>query len=125
MALICRSGSRAAEAETALSDAGLENLHVLDGGMDAWQSHGGRVRHSDHAWDLERQVRLVAGGIALTGVLRSTVFPKAKWLSAGIGAGLVSAAHTDSCMMAKLLSTLPFNRGTRGDLDRVLARLRG
>lgn len=108
--LICRSGARATEAATILANAGVTHMHVLEGGMVAWaQAHAPSVKTSDK-WELERQVRLVAGSLALTGVLASVVKPQAKWLSAVIGAGLVTAAVTDSCLMAKALMTLPYNR---------------
>ena len=35
--LICRSGARAGQAEAMLADTGLPNVHVLDGGLLAWQ----------------------------------------------------------------------------------------
>jgi rhodanese-related sulfurtransferase len=38
--LVCRSGARAGQAETLLADTGLPNVHVLDGGLLAWQRTG-------------------------------------------------------------------------------------
>ena len=75
------------------------------------------------AWELERQVRLVAGGIVLAGVLASIVAPKAKWVAGAIGAGLTGAALTDSCAMGMLLSKLPYNRRNSPDLAAVLREL--
>ncbi|QQS02715.1 MAG: rhodanese-like domain-containing protein [Austwickia sp.] len=121
--LICRSDKRASEAEQILAAAGLSRLHVLTGGMQAWQREGGAVNHGEGRWDLERQVRLVAGGIVATGVLTSTVAPKAKWLSGAIGAGLMTAALTDSCLMGSLLSKLPYNRDLEPDAADVIAAL--
>lgn len=122
--LVCRSGGRACRAEGALARAGLPNLHVLDGGLTAWESAGGDVVRGEGTWDLERQVRLVAGSIVLTGILASTVVPQAKWLSAGIGAGLTGAALTDTCAMGMLLSKLPHNRRNTPDPETVFAQLR-
>jgi rhodanese-related sulfurtransferase len=122
--LVCRSGARACRAEGALASAGLPNLHVLDGGIAAWESAGGDVIRGDGTWDLERQVRLVAGSIVLTGVLVSTVVPQTKWISAGIGAGLTAAALTDTCAMGMLLSKLPYNRRNMPDPETVFAQLR-
>src|SRR6187399_1987533 len=34
--LICQSGRRAQQAEVLLQRAGMANVHVLDGGMNAW-----------------------------------------------------------------------------------------
>ena len=81
--LICRSGARAGQAEALLAGTGLANLHVLDGGITAWQQAGAPVNRGPARWDLERQVRLVAGGLVLTGILASLVAPRAKWLSGG------------------------------------------
>jgi rhodanese-related sulfurtransferase len=41
--LVCQSGNRAKEAEQHLAQAGMSNVHVLDGGMLAWQRTGGEV----------------------------------------------------------------------------------
>ena len=123
--LVCRSGARACRAESVLADTGAANLHVLDGGITAWESSGGDVTEGEGGWDLERQVRLVAGSIVLTGILASTVVPQAKWLSAGIGAGLTGAALTNTCAMGALLSRMPHNRRHEPTPEAVFAQLRG
>lgn len=67
--LVCRSGQRAAQAEETLRTAGLANVHILEGGITAWESKGFAVNRRAQRWDLERQVRLVAGSIVLTAIL--------------------------------------------------------
>jgi rhodanese-related sulfurtransferase len=121
--LVCRSGNRAGQAEALLAAAGLPNLHVLDGGVMAWEKAGAPLRRGSEKWDLERQVRLVAGGLVLTGIVASIFFPKAKWLSGAIGGGLVGAATTNSCLMGQLLSKLPYNQNASCDLQSVLREL--
>ena len=121
--LVCRSGNRAGQAESLLAEAGLPNLHVLDGGVVAWEKAGAPLRRGTEKWALERQVRLVAGGIVATGVVTSIVFPPAKWVAGAIGAGLVGAALTDSCLMGQMLSKLPYNRDASCDLQSVLREL--
>jgi rhodanese-related sulfurtransferase len=121
--LVCRSGNRAGQAESMLAAAGMPNLHVLDGGVMAWEKAGAPLRRGAEKWALERQVRLVAGGIVATGVVTSVVFPPAKWVAGAIGAGLVGAALTDSCLMGQLLSKLPYNRDASCDLQSVLREL--
>ncbi|KQU64167.1 sulfurtransferase [Phycicoccus sp. Root101] len=121
--LVCRSGARAAQAETVLATTGLENLHVLTGGITAWETAGGPLTRGAQTWELERQVRLVAGSIVLAGVVASTIVPWAKWVSAGIGAGLTGAAVTNSCAMGMLLAKLPYNRHNTPDMAAVLREL--
>jgi rhodanese-related sulfurtransferase len=122
--LVCRSGNRAEQAGRALAAAGLPNVSVLTGGMLAWQQTGAPVNRGRARWELERQVRLVAGAIVLAGVLASVAVPGLQWVAAGIGAGLVGAAVTDSCLLGSLLARLPYNRGPDRDLTGVLAELR-
>lgn len=121
--LVCRTDGRAGQAEELLAGAGLSRLHVLSGGMSAWQEAGGPVNRGEGRWDLERQVRLVAGGLVATGVLASTVAPRAKWLSGLVGGGLLTAALTDSCLMGSLLSKLPYNRDLEPDVRDVVDTL--
>ena len=56
--LVCRSGQRAAQAEETLRRTGLTNVHVLEGGITAWEARGFAVVRGAQRWDLERQVRL-------------------------------------------------------------------
>ena len=121
--LVCRSGARATQAETLLGSQGPANLHVLAGGITGWEAAGGELNRGRETWELERQVRLVAGGIVLAGVLVSTVAPRAKWLSGAIGGGLTVAALTDSCAMGMLLSRMPWNRRDEPDVRAVLQAL--
>ncbi|MER7334668.1 MULTISPECIES: rhodanese-like domain-containing protein [unclassified Micromonospora] len=122
--LICRSGARAAQAEQALAGAGLPNLKVLTGGVMAWQAAHAPIAQGKPRWDLERQVRLVAGSIVLVSVLGSVFVPQVKWVAGFIGAGLTFAAVTNTCAMGMLLGKLPYNRGASCDLDTVVGQLR-
>jgi rhodanese-related sulfurtransferase len=122
--LVCRSGARASQAEQSLAQAGLPNLRVLDGGMLAWQAGGAPTNHGQPRWDLERQVRLVAGAIVLASILASVFIPALKWIAALIGAGLTVAALTNTCAMGMLLARLPYNRGATCNLDTVVGQLR-
>ena len=121
--LICRSGQRATQAADALAEAGLPNVRVLAGGMVAWQTAGGPTSGGRTRWELERQVRLVAGSLVLVAVLLSTVVPAVKWLAAAIGAGLAFAAVTNTCAMGMLLTKLPYNRGPRRDVQTIIGEL--
>ncbi|MFB7212771.1 rhodanese-like domain-containing protein [Streptomyces sp. NPDC056255] len=122
--LVCRSGARAAQAERALADAGLPNLRVLEGGIVAWETVGAPVNRGPERWDMERQVRLVAGSIVLATGLVGVFVPGMHLIGTAIGAGLTYAAVSNSCMMGVLLSKLPYNRGPRPDIRTVIAELR-
>ncbi|MFC9490159.1 rhodanese-like domain-containing protein [Streptomyces hydrogenans] len=122
--LVCRSGQRAREAEQALAQAGLPNLRVLDGGMVAWETAGAPVERGPERWDMERQVRLVAGSVVLVTGLVGIAVPGVHLIGTAIGAGLTYAALSNSCAMGVLLSKLPYNRGPRTDIRTVLAELR-
>lgn len=121
--LVCRSGQRAANAGDALRDAGLPNVAILDGGITAWESQGFEVSRGVQRWDLERQVRLVAGSIVATSVLGSVFSPKLKWVAAAMGAGLAGAAVANSCLMGMMLSRLPYNRSQACDARTLVAQL--
>lgn len=124
--LVCQSGGRAEQAASTLTAGGHSDLVVLSGGMGAWQAAGLPVQHAGaghEKWALERQVRLVAGSIALTSVLASTVTPKAKWGAAFIGSGLTFAALSNTCLMGNLLGKLPYNQGPGCDIDEAIDRL--
>ncbi len=122
--LVCRSGSRAQQAEAALTASTPVNVHVLMGGISAWKVAGHPVVEGVARWDLERQVRLVAGSIVLSSVVTSTVVPRAKWLAAGVGGGLTFAALSNSCLMGRMLSKLPYNRTSESE-PRELIKLIG
>ncbi|MGB5952126.1 MAG: rhodanese-like domain-containing protein [Ornithinimicrobium sp.] len=123
--LVCRSGARSEQAHGSLTAATPANLHVLSGGITAWQNAGYRVVQGTPRWDLERQVRLVAGSIVLTSIVTSTVLPAAKWVAGGIGTGLTVAALSNSCLMGTMLSKLPYNRAANPKPRELIAALAG
>lgn len=122
--LVCRSGTRATQAQTALDQVGRAGLQVLDGGMIGWEQAGAPIDRGRQTWDLERQVRLVAGSIVATSIAGSALKPRLKWIGAGIGTGLTVAALTDTCAMAMALAKMPWNRPAKNlDIDDVLRAL--
>lgn len=125
LVLVCQSGVRAEQGRRHLAAAGLDRAHVLRGGVPAYAAAGGDVVRGRTAWALERQVRLVAGSLVLTGVLGGLVNPKLRLLAGGIGAGLTFSALTDTCAMGALLAKLPFNRDvTEPAAERVVEQVR-
>lgn len=121
--LVCQSGGRASQAHGALRGAGKERLHILEGGIAAWQAANGEVAQGDvERWAMDRQVRLLAGSLVFAGVLISVAVPKAKWLAAGVGGGLFYSAVSNTCAMANMLGRLPYNRASC-DIESVLRDL--
>ena len=124
--LVCQSGVRATDAQRRLAAVGMGDLHVLAGGVPAFERPGGPVLRGRARGALERQVRLVAGSLVTAGVLGSLWKRPAIALAGAIGAGLTVSALTDTCAMAQLLSALPYNRaGKPVDPARTLDALAG
>jgi len=123
--LVCQSGQRARRADQLLRTAGMRDLHVLEGGMNAWSSAGRPVIRGVARIALERQVRIVAGALVAVGaVLALMVNPLFALLPAFVGGGLVFAGVTDFCAMGLLLARLPYNRAAAcdpGAMARALA----
>jgi rhodanese-related sulfurtransferase len=122
--LVCRSGVRARQAEQVLREAGLSQVHVLDGGISAWEAAGQSLNRGRQRWGMERQVRGVAGALVVAGALGGLlVWKPLTYLGAFVGGGLAYSALTDTCGMAMLLSKLPYNRAVTCDVREVVARL--
>ncbi|MGQ0617239.1 MAG: rhodanese-like domain-containing protein [Acidimicrobiia bacterium] len=115
--LVCRSGQRAGQAATLLAATGAEGHRVLTGGMQAWDDGARQVNRGRQRWALERQIRLVAGLLVLTGIIGSLFVPAMKFLAGFVGAGLTFAALSNTCMMGGLLSRLPYNRAKSWDVE--------
>ncbi len=110
--LVCQSGVRAEQARRHLAAVGLEHGRVLDGGVPAYAAAGRRaVVRGRQAWALERQVRLVAGSLVVTGLAAGRLIsPKPACSPPAIGAGLTVSALTDTCAMGAALARMPWNR---------------
>jgi rhodanese-related sulfurtransferase len=108
----CRSGNRTAMNASRLLAKGFREAFVLDGGIDAWKRAGLPVHFDPGApLDLQRQVQIAAGGLALLGALLAWfVHPAFILLSGFVGAGLMTAGITGFCGMARLLAVMPWNR---------------
>jgi rhodanese-related sulfurtransferase len=110
--LLCRSGGRAKLAAEKLEKGGYGQCHVVEGGTIAWAEAGLPVNHGkSQVISLERQVRIAAGTIVLSGVLLAQfVHPALIWLAGFIGAGLIFAGITDWCGMGMLIARMPWNQ---------------
>jgi rhodanese-related sulfurtransferase len=110
--LICQSGGRSAKACQKLEAAGYEAVVNVEGGTSAWQAAGLPVVEGAKTISLERQVRIAAGSLIVTGAaIGYFVHPGGYGLSAFVGAGLVFAGITDTCGMGMLIAKMPWNRG--------------
>jgi hypothetical protein len=117
-------------AEGRLADAGLRSVHVLTGGVTGWEARGlelVRAAEGSEAWALERQVRLVAGGIVAAAVAASLVWSPARPLAGAVGTRLVAVAVSDTCAMGAVLARLPYNIRARAacDMPGVVATITG
>ncbi len=113
--LVCASGTRSENAARTLAGHGIRATS-LTGGTTSWSAHGHPLRYPAEGprrvWAMERQVRFTAGSLVLLGLLLGLlVHPAFELLSAGIAAGLVFSALTDTSGKAVVLGKLPFNRG--------------
>ncbi|MGA2635335.1 MAG: rhodanese-like domain-containing protein [Terracidiphilus sp.] len=109
--LVCQGGTRARLASALLANSG-RDLVVLEGGTGAWLRAGNpAVRSTASRWALERQVRLIAGLLVVTGVLLAVVTSH-WWLivPAFVGSGLVFAGCSGLCPLGEMLARLPWNR---------------
>lgn len=103
-----RSGVRSAAER--LKEYHLPPLAVLEGGIQAWDKAGLPLIRGRKTISLERQVRIAAGTLVLTGaILAWLVHPWFIALSGFVGAGLVFAGITDTCGMGMLLARIPWN----------------
>ena len=108
--VLCQSGARSAQAAQILADIGV-NVRIVEGGLNAWQNAGLSSQHESGKFiELERQIRIAAGALVLTGLLLKRV----RALSYFVGAGLVVTGFLNWCGMGLVLGKMPWNRA-RGD----------
>ncbi|MDD4018289.1 MAG: DUF2892 domain-containing protein [Kiritimatiellae bacterium] len=109
--MLCRSGGRAGLAKQALGKHHIGGVTVVEGGIGAYASAGGKTVKGTSVISLERQVRIAAGCLVLLGVLAGAfLHPAFMILSGFVGAGLVFAGVTDWCGMGLLLAKMPWNQ---------------
>lgn len=108
----CKSGGRTSANAPRLKAATQCEAFILDGGIDAWKSAGlPIIEDKKQPIEMMRQVQIVAGSLVLAGAaLGALAHPVFYALSAFVGAGLVFAGVSGTCMMARLLALAPWNR---------------
>ncbi len=129
LVLTCHSGQRAAMACALLTEhrkGPSEGLLLVEGGTARWQAAGRPVNLGRPVVSLERQVRMVAGGLVATGAILALVVSTAWiYLPLGVGTGLLLAGATNTCMMGNLLSRMPWNTEGSPPTADILLRLEG
>lgn len=111
----CRSGMRTkSNADMLFGCTGGDgaDIYMVEGGLEAWRAAGLAVAENRRRpIEIMRQVQITAGVFILAGVLLGwLVNPGFYGLSAFVGAGLTFAGISGSCLMARLLSFMPWNR---------------
>jgi rhodanese-related sulfurtransferase len=112
----CRSGARTLANAGKLADSvgSSCDAYVIEGGLDAWRKAGlPVVTDRRQPIELQRQVQIGAGGMALFGTMSGLLL--SPWffvVPAFVGAGLMAAGLTGFCGMARLLTRAPWNRTT-------------
>ena len=107
----CRSGNRATTAAGVLLGAGLQNFCVAQESLNGWLKSKYPVIREKVPISLERQVRIIAGGLVAVGALLAIFI--SKWfliIPLWVGCGLLYAGLSDSCMMGMMLMKLPYNK---------------
>lgn len=108
--LICKSGKRSQMASEKLASCGIQSI-CIEGGIDSLANDISLETSAATGMSLERQVRIAAGALVLTGlVLGSLLHPTGYLVAAFVGGGLVFAGVTDWCGMGLLLARMPWNK---------------
>jgi rhodanese-related sulfurtransferase len=108
--IICRSGGRSQQACALFEDAGFPNVFSIEGGTLAWEQAGLPVnRGQKKMMSIERQVRIFAGLLTLTGALLATVSLWFLIVPALVGTLMTFAGLSNRCGMGLLLSKAPWN----------------
>ncbi len=110
--LLCQAGRRAEMAADQLKDKVSPELYIIEGGMNAVKQSQISIQQTHkQVMSLERQIRIAAGFLVFTGVVLGTwVNPVFYGLSGFVGAGLMFAGITDTCLMGMLIARMPWNK---------------
>jgi glyoxylase-like metal-dependent hydrolase (beta-lactamase superfamily II) len=108
--VLCKTGNRATMAAMQLLQNGFTKLSVIEGGITSWNKAKLPVKKTDTPMPVERQVRIIAGSLVMIGSLLSFLNLWLVLIPLFVGAGLVYAGITDSCLMGIMLMKLPYNK---------------
>lgn len=110
--LLCQAGQRARMASEKAAQLIPNPLVIIEGGINSLRAtHLSLQSSASSVMSLERQVRIAAGSLVLSGTLLGyTVSPAFYGLAAFVGAGLTFAGLTDTCAMGMALARMPWNK---------------
>jgi len=112
--ILCQSGKRAEIAAKKLTGSIAYAPTIIEGGITAIANADQTLTttsNTDKVISLERQVRIAAGCLVLTGTVAGALInPYFYLVPAAIGAGLIYAGMSDNCAMGLLLARMPWNR---------------
>jgi rhodanese-related sulfurtransferase len=109
--VICQLGGRSQQACELFQKKGFNQVVSVEGGTKACEQTDLPLVRGKKAVSLERQVRMAAGTLVLTGVILGWfVHPAFYGLSAFVGGGLLFSGITNTCGMAVVLARMPWNR---------------
>lgn len=105
----CQSGNRSMQAYQKLAEKGLDNIVNVVGGINDWEKAGFETK-SNKRMPIMQQVMSIAGSLVLVGIGLSFVSIYWLGLSGFVGAGLLYAGLSGNCLMAIILSKMPWNQ---------------
>lgn len=110
--LQCNSGNRSAQAGKKIDKHDDKNFYSLEGGIESWKQAGFSTKKSEGGvLPLNRQVQLAISLMILMGlVIYILGSPYGLILPLFAGLGLLNAALTGWCGMAKVLGMMPWNQ---------------
>ncbi|MHC4122910.1 MAG: MBL fold metallo-hydrolase [Planctomycetota bacterium] len=109
--VFCRTGNRSPMAADMLIQSGIHGVKVMEGGMLRWQKEKMPFIKGVSGISLERQIKMIAGSLVLTGLLLSLFVHKGFIaISIFVCCGLIYAGITDNCLLGMLLMKLPYNK---------------
>ncbi len=114
--LVCKSGMRAGMAKNTL-DAHNIACEIYVGGIEQWKAENKPVmKHRKPRMSIFRQVQVVVGfAVATLSILGATTLNvKFIWAAAAIGTALGIAGLFGFCLLAQILSKMPWNRVHHG-----------
>lgn len=116
--LMCTSGIRAEQAARKLENLGLNNLVLVDGGTQSWESGGLPMQRTSRMPSLESQTQIAVGVLLLAILAKAMLLhPVFYVLVAMVGAGMIAVGLTARYSLTTLISRMPWNRAPSADLS--------